>query len=413
MIFKLIFLAGILLELFLHIGTELLNLSYLKNKINQVEPIFAKIFTKEHLIKTYQYSRLNNITSITGELILTALYIYIIFSGNFIRLSVYLNNHFDSTIIAHLFLLGIFGLIFYILNLPINIFDTFYIEKKFQFSTITIKTFIMDNIKILLISLMCGVILLTVIFWFILKFPEFWWFYAWLISILFSLIMLKIFPTFIAPLFNKFTALEQGELRTKIMEIADKANFSLKNILKSDSSRRSKHSNAYFTGFGKNKQIVLFDTLINELEPVELASVLGHEIGHYKKHHIWIMFFIQTIISGFMFYIVMKLTYLNIFLDSFSLIDKPYLTKFIYSIIFLQSFLWILNLPITILSRKNEFDADEFSFKLVGTAEPLINSLIKMTKDNLSNPYPHPFYSWLYYSHPPLLERITNLQKLK
>ena len=318
-----------------------------------------------------------------------------------------------SALLNHLLFLGIIFLLYYLISLPFDIFHTFYIEKKFNFSTITIKTFFFDQIKSLFLSILLGGILLIVLFWFILKFQTSWWIWAWIIFTVFSLILVKIFPTFIAPLFNKFEPLKNKDLKKRIFAVAKKAAFSLTNIFQSDASKRSKHSNAYFTGMGKNKQIVLFDTLLKQLSTFEIVSVLGHEIGHYKKFHIWTMLIIQTLITGFTMFLIMKLTFLKSYLNTFHLNQVHYLTQFIFTLIFTNSFLWLLQFPLTLLSRKNEFEADTFSFNIIGTSKYLISGLIKLTKENLSNPYPHPLFSWLYYSHPPLIERTEHLRNLK
>ncbi len=400
-------------ETFLEFITKILNISFLKKNINNPKREFKKVFNSNFLKNTHHYIKTKYFLSAISSFISLYIMLFLIYSGLFIKISLYFNSHINSPLLAHLAFIGFISFIFYIISLPFNIIDTFFIEKKFGFSTITIKIFIMDNIKILLLFLILGGTLLFLIFAFILKFQNSWWIFVWVLYTLFSLFIIKIYPTFIAPLFNKFEPIKKGKLKETIMSMAKKADFSVSRILKNDASKRSKHSNAYFTGMGKNKQIVLFDTIISNLSVNELTGVLAHEIGHYKKKHIWKMILIQTVITGISLYLVKQLTAHPFFLHSFFLHDTHYITRFIFASIFIKSFLWILQFPITQLSRYHEFSADNFSSKVTGKPKYLIDSLIKLTKDNLSNPFPHPLYSTLYYSHPPLIDRINNLKKSK
>lgn len=411
MLFHIIFITGLVLETVLKIITQTLNIQHLKNSISNPKRELKNIFKKQYLKKSSDYLKLKYRLSGIKNIFSLGFIFFLIYSGLFIKLSNIFNSLISLPLFSHLLFIGFLLFISYILFLPFSIIDTFHIEKQFGFSTITVKTFILDNIKVILLSVLLGGLLISGIFAFILKFQTTWWILAWGLFILFSLIMIKIFPTFIAPLFNKFTPVEDKKLKDKILKMTKQAKFSVSNIFKSNASKRSRHSNAYFTGIGKNKQIVLFDTLIKQLTPCEITGVLAHEIGHYKKGHIWKMFFIQTIITGLSIYLVKQLTYISEFLNAFNLNNVHYLAKFIFSLFFINSFFWLLQFPITALNRSHEFSADNFSSRITKKPQFLINSLIKLTKDNLSNPYPHPFYSTLYYSHPPLSERINKLKK--
>lgn len=407
--YPLIFVIGILVEILLKLISTNLNKKNLYTVI-QKKKFNKDLFEEEYLKKSYNYLSDKIPIEFTSEIFSVCFILYLVFSNNIVNLSLLLNLKFNnSPIISHLLLLGIIGLIYFIFTLPLNIYDTFYIEKKYGFSTITVKTYILDIIKSIIVSIILGGLLLSIIFYIVIKFKTMWWIYAWLVSIMYSLFIIKIFPTLISPLFNKFTPLEEGELKSKILYYADKSNFKIKNILKSDASKRTKHSNAYFTGLGNNKQIVLYDNLIEKLKIDELVSVILHEIAHYKKKHIWVMLIIQSFITGLILFLVKELIYIDDFIMPFNLTNTHYLTKFILSVIFIQSFIWLLGIPAVFLSRKNEFEADEYSARVSQNPADLKNSLIKLVKDNLSNPYPHPLYSSLYYSHPPVTERITKL----
>lgn len=412
MIFHLIFIIGMSTETLLKNSSQILNLDFLKKKKDNPKRSLKKVFTSKFLNRSFEYLKLKYSYNIIKDLFSLILLLLFIYSGLFINMSLFFSQHFTSPLLAHLLFLGSVSLFFYLIFLPFQIIDTFHIEKRFEFSTITVKIFILDQIKVLLLSGILGGLLLSGLFLFILKFKETWWIWAWIFFTLFSLLIIKIFPSFIAPLFNKFKPIKDKKLKNSIMAMAQKAQFSIKNILENDASKRSKHSNAYFTGMGKNKQIVLFDTLLKQLNTREITSVLAHEIGHFKFSHIWKMFIIQTLITGMTLFLVKLLTHNNLLLTSFDLIQAHYLTQFIFSLLFLNSFFWILQFPMTILSRKHEFQADLFAKEIIKNIKSSRSALIKLTKDNLSNPYPHPLYSWLYYSHPPLIERINHLEKI-
>jgi len=413
MIYHIIFICGTVLESLVEFIAKLFNISHLANISKNPKKELKNIFHAKFLRKTYDYLKIKYFYSHIKEFLSLGFVLLFIYSGLFVKAISYFTSHIQSPLLAHLLFIFCTGFIFYLILLPFSIIDSFLVEKKFGFSTITIKIFIMDNIKLLLLSLILGGGILTLIFLFIMKFQNTWWIWAWVAYTLFSLLLIKIYPSFIAPLFNKFKPIKEKKLKKMIMNMAKKAGFSITRILKSDASKRSTHSNAYFTGFGKNKQIVLFDTLLKQLTHNEIVGVLSHEIGHYKKKHIGIMFIIQTIIMGLNIFFVKQLADLSGFLQAFHLTETHYITRFIFSLIYISSIFWILQYPITWLSRKHEFKADNFSARTTGNPKPLINSLIKLTKDNLSNPYPHPFYSHLYYSHPPLIERIKNLKTIK
>jgi STE24 endopeptidase len=298
-----------------------------------------------------------------------------------------------------------------IISLPFSIYSTFVIEEKFGFNKTTVKTFILDLLKGLLLAVLLGGIVLGAILYIFNILGEFAWLWGWLAVTLFTLILQFIAPTWIMPLFNKFTPLEEGELKDSIMNYAKKVNYSLKNLFVMDGSKRSAKSNAFFTGFGKNKRIALFDTLINNHTVAELVAVLAHEIGHYKKKHILQGMLISIIHSGIIFYLLSLFLkqeglYQAFFMDNMSVYTGLLFFGMLYSPIEM-----ILSIFMNILSRKNEFEADAFASKTIENKEDMINALKKLSKDNLSNLTPHPFYVFLNYSHPTVLERISAIRK--
>jgi STE24 endopeptidase len=296
-----------------------------------------------------------------------------------------------------------------IVALPFSYYETFVIEKKYGFNKMTIKTFFMDALKSGLISIVVGVPVLWLITWFYFKTGTNFWLYAWGLITAFSVFINFFYSELIVPLFNKQTPLGEGTLRTKIEEFSKKSGFAIKNIFVIDGSKRSTKSNAYFSGFGSKKRIVLYDTLLVDFTDDEIVAVLAHEIGHYKKKHIIYSMILSVFLNGLMLFL-------------FSLVvDNPNFSKALGSEI--SSFqlglvaFGILYSPLSTitellsnyLSRKNEFEADKFSAEW-SDPNQLANALKKLSIKNLSNMMPHPAYQFFYYSHPPLLRRLERLE---
>jgi STE24 endopeptidase len=299
-----------------------------------------------------------------------------------------------------------------IISLPFSIYATFVIEARFGFNKTTVRTFILDIVKAVLLGIILGGPLLAGVLYFFQYAGPLAWLYCWLVVTVFSLVIQFIAPTWIMPLFNKFTPLEQGELREAIMTYAQNVHYSLLDIFVMDGSKRSTKSNAFFTGFGKNKRIALFDTLIQKHTTTELVTVLAHEIGHYKKRHIIQSMLIGILHTGLIFYL------LSIFLSHEGLFAAFYMQNMsVYAGLIFFGMLYAplemtLSIFLNIFSRRNEMQADRFAVETTGQGQSLISALKKLSADNLSNLTPHPLYVFLNYSHPPVLERIRRLSKL-
>ena len=313
-----------------------------------------------------------------------------------------------NLIAVSLVFFGIIGLVSDVINIPFSWYDTFVIEKKFGFNTMTVRTFITDHIKSWFIALIIGIPVLGLITWFYYKTSHNFWLYAWALITVFSVFMNFFYSELIVPLFNKQKPLEEGTLREKIESFASSTGFKLKNVFVIDGSKRSTKSNAYFSGFGPKKRIVLFDTLLKELTEDEIVAVLAHEIGHYKKNHVLLMLLSSFVMTGFMLFL-------------FSLvIDNPKLSQalgaesssfhlglIVFGILYSPLAL-VIGLLSNIVSRRNEFSADRF-VKENYNAVALGDALKKLSVKNLSNMLPHPLYVFFHYSHPPLLQRLEKL----
>lgn len=303
-----------------------------------------------------------------------------------------------------------FSIISSLLDLPWSYYYQFIIEEKFGFNKMNPSLFILDTVKQLLMSLVLGLPLMLLVLWLMGNFKESWWIMAWVVFISFQLLLTWIYPRFLAPIFNKFSPLEEGELKEAIQKLLVKNNFASQGVYVMDASKRSSHSNAYFTGFGKSKRIVLYDTLIANFEQNEILAVLAHELGHFKFKHI-IKFLIMTVILSFLGFAL--LGQLSVSMDFFHAHwiqnSSNSVALLLFSLI-LPIYTFWLSPIFSSLSRKHEYQADLFAAHQ-GFREELKSALIKMSKDNLSPATADRLFIQFYYSHPPLLERLRALNK--
>ena len=305
----------------------------------------------------------------------------------------------------------------FIAGLPFSLYGEFVIEKKFGFSNMTLKLWISDQIKSLTVGLVLASILTFIAAALFVKCQASWWFILAAVLIAFTFIMQVVYPKFIAPLFNKFSPLEEGEAKDKIMAILEKVGYKNGGLFVMDASKRSGHSNAYFSGFGKTKRIVLYDTLLKSLTPDELAAVLGHELGHFKLRHITKRLFIMIPMEFLVTFLLYKMAHLvglyNAF--GFASVTAQNVASVQFIGIFLAAMVWMsvseIVTPISnIFSRKQEYQADAFGAKVCGSPEPLVTGLIKLNSENLSELIPPKLYVFWNYSHPTLVERVEKLQ---
>ena len=298
-------------------------------------------------------------------------------------------------------------------GLPLEWWSQFRLEERFGFNKTTLKLWIADRVKGLIIGLLIGFPLVCLMLALVDWGGAYWWVWAFLVFFLFQLVMMVLYPMLIMPLFNKFTPLPEGELRRRLMDLADRTGFKAKTIQVMDGSRRSTHSNAFFTGFGRFRRIVLFDTLMEQLEQPELAAVLAHEIGHYKKGHIPRMLGLSAIMVFLGFGAIAWLAESAWFYEGFGFDPETAGLAPAFLLFALLSGLvtfWLSPL-FNLMSRKHEYEADAFARDAVGEAAPLIGALRKLSEKNLSNLTPHPLFSAVHYSHPTLVEREASLRR--
>lgn len=401
-------LATMLVAYLLDVITGILNVRALQPELPKE---FEGVYDAEKYRKSQEYTRVSSKFGLfvsTFDLIVTLTFW---FMGGFAYVDTLVRSWSLSPIVSGLAFIGILVVANGIISMPFGIYSTFVIEERFGFNKTTVGTFILDKIKALGLGLVLGVPVLAGILWFFGSAGDLAWLYCWIAVTVVTFGLQFIAPTWIMPLFNKFTPLEDGELRSTLLAYAEKVNFPLQGIFVIDGSKRSARSNAYFTGFGKNKRIALYDTLINNHSIEELTAVLAHEVGHYKRKHIFQSMALSILQSGVMFFM------LSVFLNSKELYSAFYVdTPSVYAGLVFFMMLYspvstIIGIGMNVFARKNEYEADDYAAKTTGKPESMIATLKKLSADNLSNLTPHPLYVFLNYSHPTALQRIVALRK--
>ncbi len=405
-----VYLAFFSLEFLFERVLTLLNIGNV-NKNRKIPPFFKGHIDGKRYRKSQEYTITTNKFSIIDSLVSAAVLLFIILSGFFGYIDRQIAG-FGLTGYTHsIVYLILVSLMFKLLSLPFSLYSSFVIEEKFGFNKMTLKTFFLDLLKSLMLSLLFSVPLLLGFFWFIDNTGELWWLFAFVFIITFQLFLTIIYPVFIAPVFNKFKALKDGELKEVLDSLARKLSFKIKDILVMDGSRRSRHGNAYFTGIGKTKRIVLFDTIIESLSPNQLAAVLAHEIGHQKRRHIikrFIVSFVMLFVSFFVLGLILRFDPLY---RAFGFSGFSYHGILIISGLCSGPFTFFFNPLFTSWSRRHEYEADSFVVKNTSLSKDLKEGLIVLGMDNLTNLTPHPLYSFYHYSHPALYERIKAIER--
>ena len=299
-----------------------------------------------------------------------------------------------------------------LLDIPFSLYGTFVIEKKYGFSTITPQLWLIDLVKSLVVSVILMALLFIPFFALIHWLPQSWWFAAWVFFALFQMLMIWLYPLVIAPLFNKYVPVKDDLLRERIMAMAQKAGLKAEGIFEVDAGKRSRHSNAYFTGLGRSKRIVLFDTLLATHSHNEIVAVLAHEIGHWKLRHVLKQLILMEVVALAGFYVVFRLMGWPVLYETFGFAGPlPYAGLLLAAILLKPAAFFLTPLGAAI-SRKYERDADHYVLGLVGSTRFLAQALKRLAKENLANLHPHPTYVAFYYSHPPLAERVERLMAM-
>lgn len=401
-LFILIPVAGYLLERYL----EHLNVTMWSDKLPEK---LKGICDEKEYRKTQNYYRENLKLSVWSSTLNLAVIIIMLAAGGFALVDSVARSLSSNNVIIGLIFFGIIGIASELINLPFSWYDTFVIEKKFGFNTMTRRTFVTDHLKSWFIALLVGIPVLAIVTWIYYRMEKGFWIYAWLLVTAFTVFVNFFYSELIVPLFNKQTPLIDSPLRTRIEEFAARTGFRLKNIFVIDGSKRSTKANAYFSGFGSKKRIVLYDTLIKEMSDEEIVAVLAHEIGHYRKKHVIRNIISSVLLTGLMLFLFSRIAGNPVLSAALGAeIPSFHIGLITFGILYSPLSL-IIGLLSNYVSRRNEFEADRFVKEHYDPG--LLASALKiLSVMNLSNMMPHPAYVFFHYSHPPLLARLEKLE---
>lgn len=404
----------------LFIGFKLLLETYLKQRNIQsmeknketIPERFIDVVTEEEYKKSINY----NTERIRFSMFTAAISVGVLLlftTGGLLNFLTKIVQDITQSNVLGIILLGLFiVLIDEIIGIPLAIYSTFTLEEKYGFNKTTAKTFVQDLIKNLIISVVFASTLYAVVISIIERLGDNWWIYAFVAVFLFQAIVFYLYPVLILPLFNKLEPITDEKFKEPIEKLLNKINFKAKGLFVMDGSLRSSHGNAFFTGFGNNKRIVFYDTLLETITPKEMESILGHELGHYKLGHIR-RTLVSSIFFGFLgFYILGQVFMADQFFYGHGLDEVTLYSKFLLFYLVIGSYTFFTKPFTSYISRQREFAADDFSIEYT-EVESMISGLLKLSKDNASNLTPDPLYSSYYYSHPPIAERVKSLEGKK
>ena len=398
-----IIIFAIIIEYLLSSISSILDI---KNITPTIPSDFKKAYDQEKYILSQDYLKARTSFSLFSSSFSLILIMIVIHSDIFGLLDQFVRGQSDSYILQGLLFIGIIYFFQDIVSLPFSIYHTFVIEERFGFNKTTLNLFIIDKIKGYAIFIVLGSIVITPILYFFHVYGDIGWLIAWSILTAFMIAVQPLFVHVIAPMFNKFTPLEEGELRSAIEKYTAKVNFPLARIDIMDGSKRSAHSNAYFTGFGKSRRIAIFDTLVEKHSTNEIVSVVAHEVGHYKLKHVLqgtILGIIETGIMLFAFNLIMN--DISLF-QVFGVSQLSVHAGIIFFSMLYAPVSMFTSIVTTAISRKNEYEADKYSYDTTNNREALVSMLIGLSANNLSHLTPHPLKVFLSYSHPPVVDRI-------
>jgi STE24 endopeptidase len=401
-----ILVAILVLDFLLERTLDFLNTKF-RNKALPDE--ISDVYDQEQYRKQQEYKKVNDRFGMLTSAVSFAVILLMLFLGGFSLVDAWAREITVHPVLLVLVFFGILAFATDIINTPFSLYDIFVIEERFGFNRMTPKIYIADKLKGWLLGAIIGGGILALVVWFYIETGNLFWIYAWILAVGFSIFMAMFYSSFIVPLFNKQTPLPEGELKDAIKNFADKVGFRLVNIFVIDGSKRSTKSNAYFTGLGPKKRIVLFDTLIKDLSTEEIVAVLAHEIGHYKKRHIYVGLLAGIIQTGITLYVLSLMISHPALSVALGGDDASFHLGLIAFGILFSPISLVTGLLMNYISRHNEYAADQY-VKENGNSAHLISALKRLSSKNLSNLTPHPVYVFFHYSHPTLLQRILALK---
>ena len=410
--FAILFLAALLSATGLRLWLATRHVRHIQANREAVPPAFSGDIGLDAHQKAADYSSAKTRLNMKAVVFDAAILLILTFGGGLQAIDNVAAAFFDGGIARGVAFVAILAVILSVIELPFDLYRTFGIESKFGFNKMTLAMFFGDLAKHTAVGAALGLPLLFAVLWLMAGMGELWWLYVWLVAVVFMLFVQFIAPSVIAPIFNKFAPMQDGEMKTRIENLITRCGFTSSGLFVMDGSKRSSHGNAYFTGFGKSKRIVFFDTLLSRLDIAEIEAVLAHELGHFRMRHVIKRLALMAVFSLIFFFVLGQLKnqewfYLGLNVG-FPATDAMALTLFF---MVMPVFTFLLQPLLAMYSRKHEFEADQYAAKFT-PARDLVHALVKLYKDNASTLTPDPLHSAFYDSHPPASIRITRLEQL-
>ncbi len=410
-LFTTLFIAALLLSTVIKLWLARRQLQHVLANRNKVPDVFSSQVELASHQKAADYTRAKTQMSMLNAVFEAVILLAFTLGGGLEIISTWSLHTFTNPLVQGMTIIVSVMVLTSVLEIPFNLYSTFVIEARFGFNKMTLKLYVLDALKGMLLGAVLGLPLLLGVLWLMERMGDNWWLYVWTVWVSFSLLLLFIYPTFIAPIFNKFQPLEDASLKTRIEALLHRCGFTAQGLFVMDGSKRSTHGNAYFTGFGKTKRIVFFDTLIARLTPGEIDAVLAHELGHFKRHHVIKRIVLTFVVSLGFLWLLAQMIQADWFYTGLGVSTHSTALALLLFFMVLPVFSFLLQPVSSAYSRKHEFEADAYAAKQTA-ADDLVTALVKLYQDNASTLTPDPLYSKFYSSHPPAMVRISRLQTL-
>jgi STE24 endopeptidase len=410
-LFTTLFIAALLLSTAIKLWLARRQLNHVLAHRNKVPDVFSDQVELPSHQKAADYTRAKTQLGMISTIFEAAILLGFTLGGGLQLLAEWSLHSFSHPLLQGMTIIVSVLVITSILEIPFNLYSTFVIEARFGFNKMTFKLYVLDALKGILLGAILGLPLLLGVLWLMERMGDNWWLYVWAVWVSFSLLLLFIYPSFIAPIFNKFQPLEDASLKARIEALLQRCGFTAQGLFVMDGSKRSTHGNAYFTGFGKTKRIVFFDTLISRLNPDEIDAVLAHELGHFKRRHVLKRIVLTFAVSLGFLWLLAQMMQADWFYAGLGVTTHSTAMALLLFFMVLPVFSFLLQPVSSAYSRKHEFEADAYAAQQTAAAD-LVTALVKLYQDNASTLTPDPLYSKFYSSHPPAMVRISRLQTL-
>lgn len=407
-----LYLLALAVVCILEIALEVLNIRSARSGLTRYPPMVQELLTPAAIARAGDYTQAKGRMNIASSVVSAAILMVLVVTGGLGMLDALVESQELSPRQRGVLVVVITSLCFTLLQLPLGYISTFHVEERFGFNRTSPRLWILDRLKGMVLSAVISIPLLYGVLWFMEYSPDRWWLWSAFLILAVQLAVAYLFPTCIAPFFNRFTELDSGELRERVLQLAHGAGMSPRQILVMDGSRRSRHANAYFAGMGKRRRIVLFDTLIQTLQVDEIEAVLAHEIGHLKRWHLWRSLALSAVFLLTILWAAHRLLQQPEVFTLFGFERMSPHAGVLILLFFISPFMFLLSPLFSSFSRMHEYEADRYAVKLVNRWEPLAQALTRLSKESLSNVSPHWLYSFFHYSHPTLVERVRAMENI-